>query len=308
MLMEIAVFVSLLSQATPANSSNRAVPTTMRAETHHDKAFWRMIVKNEFKPPAGSTTTELAFELSKALGAQDSELRDDLAYTILTAWIYKTRQVDVPTLRLLESEWLGNLKVVSGPEPDAVLRRSFSALMLSVVVARDNAEPFLEKQEWRNIWDAALSYLAAETDLRGFDNRIGWIHSAAHTADLLKFLGRSRYVEREDQAVLLAAVRRKLSSAPVVFTYGEDERYARTVLSVILRKDFDLEGFEKWTKDIRSKLEANTEPNEPVLHGQQNIKNFLAKLDFILVSVQAEQGPGVKAAEEAVRAALRGTF
>ena len=304
MLLKLVLCVSLLGGATLGNQTAAAATST---EAHHDKEFWRMIAKNNFKPPAGSATSELAFELSKSLGSQDPELRDELAYTILTTWIYKTHQIDPATLRSLTAEWLENLTAVSDPAADSVLRRSFSALMLSVVVARDNAQPFLEKQEFRKIWDGALAYLAAEKDLRGFDNRLGWIHSAAHTADLLKFMARSRYIDRTDQAALLAAVRWKLSTAAVVFIYGEDERYARAVLSVIMRKDFDVEAFQKWARDLRPISPANALPNEQMLHGNQNVKNFLAKLDFI-VSLQPEQGPIVKAAEEAVRAAVKDTF
>jgi Protein of unknown function (DUF2785) len=214
--------------------------------------------------------------------------------------------VDPPTLRTLIAEWLGNLRALADGENE-VLRRSFSALMLSVAVARDNAEPFLEKDEFLKLWDGALAYLAAENDVRGFDNRLGWIHSAAHTADLLKFLARSRYVTPADQATLLSAVQRKLSTAPVVFTFGEDERYARAVLSVIMRRDFDLASFEKWALEVGASLRADMAPSEAALHGRQNLKNFLAKLDFLLTT-QSDPPPMLRSAEAAARAALKDTF
>ena len=273
----------------------------------HDKPFWRGLIKNEYKPPAGESAAPLAFELSKMLGSSDPEVRDDIAYNILSTWIYKTHQLDTATVRALTAERLGNLAAVSNGESKAVLRRSFSALMLSVVVAHDNAEPYLEKQEFRKIWDGALAYLSAETDLRGYENGVGWMHSAAHTADLLKFLARSRYVESADQAALLAAVRRKLSLAPIVFIYGEDERYARTVLSIIMRKDFDVEAFKKWAAELRPTFPEGADLNEQKLHGVQNVKNFLAKLDFV-IRAQPDAAPGVTAAEEAVRASAKGTF
>ena len=304
MLLPLALCALLLTSVTPSDWSQAMAA---HAETRHDKAFWRMIVKNDYKPPAGTSPSELALELSKSLGSPDPEMRDELAYNILATWIYKTHQVDLSTLRALTEVWQGNLAAIPGSGENPALRRSFSALMLSVAVARDNAEPFLEEQEFRKLWRGALAYLAVETDLRGFDNQLGWIHSAAHTADLLKFLARSRYATREDQAALLAAVQLKLSTAPVVFIYGEDERYARTVLSVILRKDFDLPVFEKWAKDLGSTLHAEIVPSEQVLHGQQNVKNFLTKLDFILL-LQTEPGPSVHSAEEAVRTAVKNTF
>jgi len=105
--------------------------------------------------------------------------------------------------------------------------------MLSVVVARDNAAPFLEKSEFRELLIAAIEYLGAEQDVRGYDPRVGWMHSAAHTADLLKFLARSRYLDREDQTRLLEAITGKLRTAAIVFAFGEDERLARGLLSLV---------------------------------------------------------------------------
>jgi Protein of unknown function (DUF2785) len=272
----------------------------------HDKAFWQAVIKNDYKVPEGETAERLAAELSEDLGSPDPDLRDETAYDILSTWIYKTHQIDGAALRALTAQWLENLSRTSDPEPNGVLRRSFSALMLSVVVARDNAQPVLERQEFRRVWDGALRYLADERDVRGFDPKLGWIHSAAHTADLLKFLARSRYVEKSDQAALLAGIQRKLTTAPIVFIYGEDERYARTALSVIMRKDFDADSFAEWAKGRRPVLPEGT-PTEQALHSVQNVKNFLAKFDFIL-SLQTEQQENVKAAEAAVRDALKNTF
>jgi hypothetical protein len=286
-----------------------AVPSRAAADSpgHHDKAFWKSIIHNDFKVPAGDSPSELAAELSRNLASPDPELRDEIAYDILSTWIYKTHQLDGAPLRSLSAEWLNNLAAVEDPAPNSVLRRSFSALLLSVVVARDNADPILDKPEFLKIWDGALAYLIAEKDLRGFDDEIGWIHSAAHTADLLKFLARSRFIGKEEQPVLLNAIGRKLTTSTVAFIYGEDERYARAVLSIIARKDFDADAFAKWAKDIRPVFPKNGRPNEQMLHGIQNVKNCLAKLDFLL-SLQPDQTPGLKSAEESVRASIKGSF
>ena len=74
---------------------------------------------------------------------------------------------------------------------DGVLLRSFSALTLSVVAARDSEAPFLSAEEYATLLDAALAYFHDERDTRGFDAAKGWMHSAAHTSDLLKFLARN---------------------------------------------------------------------------------------------------------------------
>src|SRR5262249_36517924 len=136
-------------------------------------------------------------------------------------------------------------------DTDSVFGRSFSALMLSVVVARDNADPFLDASSWHEIETAALVYLAAEQDLRGYDADKAWAHPAAPTADLLKFLGRSRYLDTAGQRQFLDAIAGKLTTASVVFTHGEDERFARAVLSLTARMDFDETRFAAWLQQAK---------------------------------------------------------
>jgi hypothetical protein len=274
----------------------------------HGKAFWQAIAKNDFQVPAGESLPELAGELSGMLGSADPELRDEIAYTILAYWIYEKRLLSPAELQPLTREWAGNLsRDVGSMGSDSVLRRSFSALMLSVVVARDNAAPFMEEKEFRNILEQALEYFDAEKDLRGYDPEVGWMHSAAHTADLLKFLGRSRYLTRGDQAAILGAVGRKLRSANVVFTFGEDERMARAVLSIIARGDFDSGGFQKWLTSCKPVPPTSARPTASELRSQQNLKNMLAKLEVLLISLPPDS-PHAKESASAVQGTLKGSF
>src|SRR3954464_15381302 len=119
----------------------------------HDKALWRAIVKNDFAPPPNSSVEVLAHELSGYLGSDDPELRDNLAYSILTNWIYQKKLLDAAAVRKLQAEWISKLSDIPGSGKYAVLRRSFSALMLSVIAARDNAASFLTEAEYRKLLD-----------------------------------------------------------------------------------------------------------------------------------------------------------
>jgi hypothetical protein len=178
--------------------------------------------------------------------------------------------------------------------------------MLSVVIARDNADPFLQAREFRRVFDEALEYLRKEQDVRGYDPRLGWMHSAAHTADLLKFLARSAQVTKDDQRAMLDAIAEKMRTAPAVFTYGEDERMARAVLSIVNRADFDQEGFRSWLMRTRPVEPAAVLPDPAVLRGNQNVKNLFAKLE-VLLSLDGSS-PAIQAARIEVRAVLKDLF
>src|SRR5215470_7571800 len=119
-------------------------PQLDRKSERHDKTFWRSIKEHEYQVPPGNSVRDLAAKLNAALSSPDPEMRDELATSILSVWIYKTQVIDVETLRLLSTQWLSNLDLQANDRSRApTWRRSFSALMLSVVVARDNAWPFL---------------------------------------------------------------------------------------------------------------------------------------------------------------------
>src|SRR4051812_49011386 len=99
----------------------------------HDAAFWRAIARNRYTPPAGGDVRALAAELIDLLASPDPELRDEIAYSTLASWIYQQKLLDAAALRSIADRLLANLTAHVGErDNDTVLRRSFSALTLSV--------------------------------------------------------------------------------------------------------------------------------------------------------------------------------
>ena len=275
-------------------------------QSTHDTAFWRAIVHERYAPPAGADVPALAAELVDMLASTDPERRDEIGYSTLANWIYQRKIISGDALRSLTASLIANLTQRIGErDTDSVFRRSFSALTLAAVVARDNADSVLDAEEWHRIEQAALAYLAAEQDVRGYDVDKGWMHSAAHTADLIRFLGRSRHLEVAGQMRLLGAVGQKLVTSPVVFTHGEDERFARALLSIVNRKDFDHAAFAAWLADTKPAVAPR--PTLAQLRAVQNWKNMLAKLEVVL-SNDPQPSETVAAARNAVRAVLKELF
>jgi hypothetical protein len=274
----------------------------------HSRAFWRAIVENKFEVPAGAAAPALAAELVEALGSPDAEMRDDLAFSILSSWIYTKKLLDPGELRPLTRTLQAQLaRGLGGPESDQVLRRSFSALTLSVIAARDNVEPFLSAGEYTALLDSALSYMREETDLRGFHPQNGWIHTTAHTADLLKFLARNPRLSIEGQARVLAALTAKNRGAAVPFAQGEDERMARVVISIARRDDFDRDGFKRWLADVHAAAKFPATPDVTALRAQQNVRHLLSAL-WTELSVDDRPSDGAEFARTALREGLKTLF
>ena len=270
----------------------------------HDKTFWKQVAANKFAVPAGESVTILTRELSDLLGSPDPELRDDIAYSTLANWIYRQRIVSLEDRRALMTTWLENLKKGVGERgPDGVLRRSFSALALGVLAILDNEASFLSQAEFDRLVASAIDYLRDERDTRGFDPAKGWMHSVAHTGDLLKFLGRNRQLKPAQQAAILAALTQKLGAVEEVLTHGEDERLARAALSIVARSDFDEAGFRTWIATL-APARPTGPPTPASLAAAQNRKNFVVSL-YAVLSTDTRDLPSLSAARAIVMATLK---
>jgi hypothetical protein len=274
----------------------------------HSKAYWRAIVVEKYEVPEGETAQRLSPELLANLGASDPELRDDLVLSILTSWIYQKKLLGPDDLRPMARTLEQNLRQGIGETgTDGVLLRSFSALTLSVIAARDNETPFLSAGEYGELLDAALAYFHDERDTRGFDARTGWMHSAAHTSDLLKFLARNRLLAVADQARILAALTAKNRDATSPFVQGEDERMARVAISLVRRADFDREAFRAWLGALQAAAKFPEPAAADALRAQQNVRHLMTAL-WTELSVDDRPSEGADFARQALREVLKTLF
>ncbi|HET9372631.1 MAG TPA: DUF2785 domain-containing protein [Vicinamibacterales bacterium] len=291
-LVRTIAIAALVGATMPTESAGQPRAT-------HDKAFWQSIAANKYAPPVGEPIEPLVRELSSLLGSPDPELRDDIAYSTLVSWIYRQKLVSVEQRRALVGEWIDNLSVgIGSTGSDDVLRRSFSALALGITAILDNEAPYLDRAEFDRMLQAALTYLAAEKDIRGFDAAKGWVHATAHTADLIKFLARSRYLEPARQKDVLTAISTRMGAVETVFTDGEDERLARAVLSIVARSDFDEAGFRAWVGTVGPVRPAGS-PTRAEMARNQNRKNLVVAL-YAVLSTDARDLPGIRAARAIV--------
>lgn len=247
-----------------------------------DKAWWQAVAAKDFAVPADVPLPVLLDDLTAMLGSPDAELRDDLAYTTLAQWIYRQKVVPVDQRLRLLGVWERNLTTgVGDTGTPAVARRSFSALALGILAILDNEAPYLDRPAFAGLLTSALTYLRDEKDVRGFDPALGWLHSVAHTADLIKFLARSQHLQPADQAHILTAISDKLAAVETPLINGEDERLARAVLSIAARPDFDEAAFAAWLKTVAPQRRA-VPPTAATLAIDGNRRNLLVSLFTVL--------------------------
>jgi len=273
-----------------------------------DRDLWMAIKASDFAVPEGRRAADLLLALDPLLASPDPVLRDDIGYTAAARWIYRERRLSPDELRRVTEHWRANLRRGLGEQgTDSVFLRSFSALDLSVLAALDLQAPFLDDRQFGALFDDALDYFTRERDVRGFDAARGWMHSVAHTADLLKFLARSPKLPADGQARLLDAIDRKLDAIDAVLVWGDQSRLAAVLASLARREDLDRDAFATWLDPFveRSKaLWANGPLVEPGLFARvQNAKLVLGSL-FVQLSADQAPGDGVVEARRRVLATL----
>jgi hypothetical protein len=123
--------------------------------------------------------------------------------------------------------------------------RTFAALILGLVVRRAGAA---DVRRWLHGFAA---WYRAETDLRGWDDHLGWLHAIAHGADALGEFGRSPHLTGEDLTGLLdLAVDRLLAPAGYQYAHREDDRLAQAIYAVLTRPELTAAGVTGWQDKI----------------------------------------------------------
>lgn len=246
------------------------------------------IADNAFALPDQAKAMPRALEMLPHLGSPDAELRDDLIYSTLASWIMSDQfeEDDLKTLlrQLLTEEHL--FFKLGEADTDSVFMRSFSMLIIPLILSWHRQRPFLMPYELREVKVKLLDYLEKEQDLRGFvldedeaGEPKGWAHAIAHTADALDDLVRCKEMGSEELLEILNAIRQKAAEAKIVFVHLEDERLVTPVIAVLGRKVLTPPDVQSWLAGFVP-LAQQKEPFPDCYRQAQNVKNFLRSLYF----------------------------
>jgi len=210
------------------------------------ESYWQSVLSTGMRVPPDRTLGESTTELVEMLGHPNPRFRDDVAYPLLATWIANGEYDEL--LRGLGNGVAPGLRNGLGSDGDlSVLRRSYTALVLTEIIARDNQERLLPADTVLGWGDLATSWYVRERDLRGWIPGHGWAHAVANGADLLGVLARSRHFGRLEQTVLLDVIAdRVLTPTSHVWRHGEDDRLAYTVMAILHLDDVPRAVVEPW--------------------------------------------------------------
>ncbi|MFF5703762.1 DUF2785 domain-containing protein [Streptomyces sp. NPDC012794] len=254
---------------------------------------WTEIEAADCAVPAGRSMEEMVRLLSAALADPDPRIRDGAPHSVLAAWI--ARGV-IPAPRRLA---LGDEMAARFTDP-AVQARTFAPLVLDMLVAGGDFRP---------AWvDAFERWYPAETDLRGHDEELGWLHAVAHGADLLNRFGCRPEVDPVRMLDLAAA----RLTAPTAHVFGqlEDDRLARALARVLTRHDMSERDATSWLEPVAARFGSDRVPSPVPAH----LTNCLRTLRMLYVFADRGVRPDPASApvalhhRAAVKAALARTL
>jgi hypothetical protein len=125
--------------------------------------------------------------------------------------------------------------------------RTFATLCLALVILRDSITAELDDATvlcWR---DEFAAWWSAETDLRGHDEQLGWLHAIAHGSDAVEALGRSPRLGQTDLTALLElTAARMITPSGYLLGHGENDRMSYALASILARPELSEQDATGW--------------------------------------------------------------
>ncbi len=225
----------------------------------------------EFRIEGARARERFARDLVACLAAPDPFLRDQIGYEGLSH-LLRGEHLAAPLRQDLTQQILAMLRQ---PDPDG-FGRPFAALALSELVRADRVNGAYTDAMRNEIVETGGAYMVSIRDYRGFDEREGWRHGVAHTADLLMQIALN---PNFDQPAHLRQVRDAVAAqvAPDghFYIYGEPERLARPILFLAARDAFTEAEWTAWFAQFAPAAGENWFASQAGLAKRHNVTAFL---------------------------------
>jgi hypothetical protein len=237
---------------------------------------------DESKVPEGLNAFETALSMLEYLGDIDSELRDDLIYSVLSKWIigkvFSKEQLRQILEIILDDKHL--FYRIGERDTNSVFMRAFSALIIATIIYAHREERFLNNEELTGVKNKVIRYMNEEIDVRGYIAEGGWAHTAAHSADVLDELALCEELGSVEMLEILMTIKNKVCIDYHSYICYEDERLAYATNSLISRDLLSEEEISEWVRSFLEYKEKTAIPNHFYLI--TNIRNYLNSLYYRL--------------------------
>ena len=238
------------------------------------------IIKNEIDKKSSISDSTFLLMIEN-IGNIDSALRDEVIYGGWYDLLIDNKRLTIDQKKFLLNYIFENKLLFYGidkEKSDDVFTRSFTSLLLVLLLENHYEENWISKEEEIRIIEKSISYMKTEKDNRGFVEVKGWAHAFAHGADLLGVISQSTYFEKNNSIEVLEIMKRALIDIEN-FLYGEEGRFAKATTLLAKNSEISIGELALWIEKISNDLLNNN---------MSNIcwKNYVS---FVLISFRIEK-------------------
>ena len=232
----------------------------------------------------GINKYDFAHRLIENIGDLDSNVRDKLIYVNLAHLFYDghfDKNQLLHFFELLSSEKYLLYDLENNIE-HSELTRSFTVLQLVYLIYLHNKDPYLTNKQYMDFYVKFIQYFKKETILKGYDPQVGWMHTIAHSADLIAQIVKSEEMNKKTLEEVMNAILSKFAISTYTYVSDEDERMVTAIVNAIERNILDEEFISKWIESFGLLPKPKSYPE--FYHFKNNVKNLLRSLYFRILN------------------------
>ncbi|MFJ7369824.1 DUF2785 domain-containing protein [Lysinibacillus sp. NPDC098008] len=219
------------------------------------------------------------------IGSTDAELRDHSIYRtfidLLSDNLLSTQQLQYLFQTAISEDFL--YLHIGENNTDSVFTRSFSALLVAGLLAKDVELLVLDDDDLQTFFKKIGRYLLVEQDTRGYVQDKGWAHSIAHGADLAATAIKHPKFNLQYAPSILHALK-LVTWKDIVYINDEEERFVN-IVEALLDQHYSEEALIEFVEQSFDKFEIHLMTqgyNESFFSGRTSTLNFMKTLYFSL--------------------------
>lgn len=250
---------------------------------HNSNLFNTLKQNNYILPNDPDASNEIIDTMLSYLSSIDSELRDHIAYNIFSEWLVvqdnltTEQKMRIYNYAVNKNNLLFKINII---DSDAVFQRSFSALIIALLLENNKVHNFLTDNEIRKTLDLLIELLEKEKNTHSFIEEKGWAHCIAHTADALDELIYQRAINEIDVKKIMTAITFFYKNNTNILTGEEDERLSNILITALFEQKINNEEVKNWLNSISETIPSHL-PEIPLINIKQFTQTLLIKLTVL---------------------------
>lgn len=255
------------------------------------------ILKRKMSSFEALSDQEIAFMLQN-IGHENPEIRDELIYGLFCAGFEKEMfsvfQAKEIARYLLENDLL--LQGMDDGRMASTLKRSFAALTWAVLLYFDDKKNccyfrILSPEEREKVFQMSMEHIARERDATGYLAPYGWVHTIAHSSELLLSVVRHSHFQKEMSEAVLNAIAMMFKKQEKIFEDREEKRVGLVLREMLENKKLSVAQFRCWIEQMAKHYEVDNLKEVKDFRSKENVVNML---NCVLLSMEEAEAREVR--------------